>query len=134
MICTRNHDDCNTSQCYQYVYFTTNIWSSSPMLRTLVFVFWSKLQLVQNNITPICKDRWKIELKYDYMRISGHIWTRTIKNTRHWMEYQKNCNTYLYLLIKCVLCYPKSGNVAQHYKRISRQISNDCLTLSVLGY
>ena len=27
----------------------------------------------------ICKDRWKIELKYDYMRISGHIWTRTIK-------------------------------------------------------
>ena len=38
------------------------------------------------------------------------------------------------LLIKCVLCYPKSGNVAQHYKRISRQMSNDCLTLSVLGY
>lgn len=39
-----------------------------------------------------------------------------------------------YLLIKCVSCYPKSGNVAQHYKRISRQMSNDCLTLSVLGY
>lgn len=47
---------------------------------------------------------------------------------------EKNCNTYLYLLIKCVLYYPKSGNVAQHHKRISRQMSNDCLTLSVLGY
>ena len=50
------------------------------------------------------------------------------------MEYQKNCNTYVYYVKKCVLCYPKSGNVAQHYKRISRQMSNDCLTLSVLGY
>ena len=57
------------------------------------------------------------------------------KNTRHWMEYQKKLQ-YLCidLLIKCVLCYPKSGNVAKHYKLISRQISNDCLTLSVLGY
>ena len=69
------------------------------------------------------------------MRISGHIWTRTIKTQDiEWNTRKKNCNTYVYLLIKCVLCYPKSGNVAQHYKRISRQISNDCLTLSVLGY
>ena len=50
MICTCNHDDGNTSQCYPYVYFTTNIWSPSPMLRTLVFL--SKLQLVKRNLTP----------------------------------------------------------------------------------
>ena len=68
------------------------------------------------------------------MRISGHIWTRTIKHKTLNGIPKKTQYLYTYLLLKCVLCYPKSGNVAQHYKRISRQISNDCLTLSVLGY
>lgn len=51
------------------------------------------------------------------------------------MEYQKKRNTYVHIYYLDVSCITsKSGNVAQHYKRISRQISNDCLTLSVLGY
>lgn len=94
--------------------------------------FLSKLQLVKRNLTPNLQRQMK-SVKWLHAHKRPHM-DSNHKNTRHWMEYQKNRNTYLYLLIKRVLCYPKSGNVAQHYKRISRQMSNDCLTLSVLGY
>lgn len=41
----------------------------------------------------------------------------------------------MYIMLKNVSCVTsKSGNVAQHYKRISRQMSNDCPILSVLRY
>nr|DAG00958.1 MAG TPA: hypothetical protein [CrAss-like virus sp. ctelJ1] len=68
------------------------------------------------------------------MRISGHIWTRTIKIQDIEWNTEKTAILMYVLLKKCVLYYPISGNVAQHYKRISRQMSNDCLTLSVLEY
>ena len=48
---------------------------------------------------------------------------------------QKKRNTYVhiyYLDVSCVTS--KSGNEAQHYKRIARQMSNDCPILSVLRY
>ena len=95
--------------------------------------FFKQVTTSKKNLTPqFAKTDEKC--KNDYMRISGHIWTRTIKTQDVEWNTKKTQYLYTYLLLKCVLCYPKSGNVAQHYKRVSRQISNDCLTLSVLGY
>ena len=80
------------------------------------------------NLQRQMKRKWLHAHKQPHMD-SNHKKHKTLNGIPKKLQY-----LYTYLLIKCVLCYPKSGNVAQHYKRISRQMSNDCLTLSVLGY